>query len=101
MSKNSRFRGCFDKQRGKRPQALLKSASQDLYHIHWLLATKLCSKISLLLTCQILGLLVNTLATNEKYLVLHRDDLRIPIRMQLSQNEKKFSQFFVAVLKSI
>ena len=34
MSKKSRFREPFDKQHGKRAQALLKSASQHLYHIH-------------------------------------------------------------------
>ena len=49
---------------------MLKSASQRLYHIHWSLATKLCSEKSLLLTCQILGPLVNTFAADEKYPVL-------------------------------
>ena len=100
MSKKSRFRGCFDKQYGKRAQALLKSASQHLYHIHWSLARKLCSKKSLLLTCQILGLLVNTLAADEKYPVLNRDNLTIPIQMQLSQKQKTLSQLLAALLKS-
>ena len=100
MSKKSRFRECFDKQHGKCGQTLLKSASQHLYHIHWSLARKLCSKKSLLLTCQILGLLVNTLAADEKYPVLNRDNLTIPIQMQLSQKQKTFSQFFAAFLKS-
>ena len=100
MSKKSRFRECFDKQYGKRGQTLLKSASQHLYHIHWSLARKLCSKKSLLLTCQILGLLVNTLAADEKYPVLNRDNLTIPIQMQLSQKQKTFSNFYAAFLKS-
>ena len=99
MSKKSRFRGCFDKQYGKRPHTLLKSPSQHLYYIHWSLARKLCSKKSLLLTCQILGLLVNTLAADEKYPVLNRDNLTIPIQMQLSQKQKTFSQLFAAFLK--
>ena len=99
MSKNSRFRGCFDKQRGKRPQALLKSASQHLYHIHWLLATKLCLKISLLLTCQILGLLVNTLAANEKYLVLNRNNLTVPTQIQLSEKQKNFVLIFCCIIQ--
>ena len=90
MSKKSRFRGCFEKQYGKRAQTLLRSPSQHLYPIHWSLARKLCSKKSLLLTCQIFGLLVNTLATDEKYLVLNRDNLKIPIQMQLSQKQKTF-----------
>ena len=48
------------------------------------------SKRSLLLTCKILGLLLNTLATDEKYLVLNRDNLKIPIQMQLSRKQKLF-----------
>ena len=100
MSKKSRFRGCFDKQYGKRAQALLKSASQHLYHIHRSLPRKLSWKKSLLLTCKILGLLVNTLATNEKYLVLHRETLTISFLMQLPQKQNTFSQFWAAFLKS-
>ena len=100
MSKKSHFKGPFDKQHGKRAQALLKPPSQHFYHIHWSLATKLCSKKSLLLAWKILGLLVNTLAADEKYPVLHRDNLTIPIQMQLSQKQKTFSQFFAAFLKS-
>ena len=57
-------------------------------------------KISLLLTCKIFELLVNTLATDEKYPVLNRDNLTIPIQMQLSQKQKTFSEFFAAFLKS-
>ena len=43
---------------------------------------------------KILGLLVNTLATDEKYPVLNRDNLTIPIQMQLSKKQKIFSEFF-------
>ena len=84
MSKKSSCGGPFYKQHSKRAQALLKSASQHLYHIHRSLPRKLSWKKSLLLTCQILGLLVNTLAANEKYPVLNRDNLTIPFQMQLS-----------------
>ena len=100
MSKKSCFRGPFDKQHGKRAQALLKSASQHLYHIHRSLPRKLSWKKSLLLTCQILGLLVNTLATDEKYPVPNRENLTIPIQMQLSQKQKPFCKAFAAFLKS-
>ena len=99
MRKKSRFRGCFHKQYGKRVHALLKSASEHLYHIHWSLARKLCSKKSLFLTWKIWELLVNTLAVNEKYPVLKRDNLTIPIQMQLSQKQKTFSEFFAAFLE--
>ena len=47
-----------------------------------------------------LGLLVNTLAADDKYPVLNRDNSTIPILMQLSQKQKAFSQFFAAFLKS-
>ena len=101
MSKNSCFRGCIDKQYGKRAQTLLKSASQHLYRIHSPLERKLCSKKSLLLTCKIRGALFNTLAADEKYLVLHRENLTIPNQMQLSKKQKTFSEIFRAFLKSI
>ena len=47
-----------------------------------------------------LGLLVNTLAADEKYLVLNRINLTISIQMQLSQKENAFSQFLDQFLKS-
>ena len=101
MSKKSRFRGSFDKQHGKHTQALLKSASQHLDRIQFSLPSRWIWKKSLLLTCKILVLLVNTLAGDEKYPVLNRDNLTIPIQMQLSEKQKTFSQFFAAFLKCI
>ena len=99
MSKKSRFRGCFDKQDGKRSQAQLKSASQTLYHIHQSLPWKLSWKKSLLLRCQILGLFVNILPADGKYPVLTKEKLTIPIHMILSRKQKTFSEFFAAFLK--
>ena len=100
MARNSCLRGPFDKQHGKRAQALLKSASQHLYQIHLSLSTQLSWKESLLLTCQILGQLVNFLAADKKYPVLNRDNLTIPIHMKLSRKQKFFSQFFAIFLKA-
>ena len=94
MPKKSCFSGPFDKQHGQQAQAMLKSPSQHLYHIHWSLPTKLSWKNSLFLTCEILGVLVNTLASDEKYPVLNRDNLTILIHMQLSETEKNFLDFF-------
>ena len=99
MCKKSRFRGCLEKQYGKRAQTLFKSASDYFYHIHWQLPSQLNRKKSLLLACQILGLLVNTLPAKKKYPVLNRDNLTIPIQMQLSQKQKTFSDSFAAFLK--
>ena len=57
-------------------------------------------KKSLLLRWKTLGLLVNTLADDEKYPVLNRDNLTIPIQMQLCLKQKDISQLFAAFLKS-
>ena len=62
---------------------------------------KLSWKRSVLLTWKTLGLLLNRLAANENYLVLHRDNLRIPIQMQLSEKLKIFSRFFAAFLECL
>ena len=104
MSKNSRLSEPFDKQHGKRSESLLKSASEHLYYIHWSMPSQLSLKKSILLTCKILGLLLNTLVADEKYPVLNRENLTILIQMQLSKEQKTFSEFFFfffALLKSI
>ena len=100
MSKKSSFRRPFDMQHGRRAQALLKSASQHLDHIHSSLTNQLSSKKSFLLTCKILVLLVNTLADDEKHPIVNRDNLTIPIKMQLFQNQKTLCQFLAEFLKS-
>ena len=100
LPKTFLFRGHFYKQHRKRASALSKSASQHLYHIHWSLSSEFSLKTSPLLTCQILGLLVTTLAAHEIYPVLNRDNLTIPIQIQLSQKHKIFCHDFPAFLKS-
>ena len=99
ISKKSRFRGPFDKQHGKRSQRLLKYGWKHLYQIHLSLPSQLSWKKSFLLTCKTLGLLVKTMAADEKYPVLNRDNLMIPIQMQLSEKQKSFSIIFTAFLK--
>ena len=94
------MRRFFDKQHVKPAQTLLKSASQHLYHIHWSLRSQLSWEKSPLLTCRTLGLLVKKLAADDKYPVLNRDNLTIPIQMQLSRKQNTFSEFFTAFLKS-
>ena len=100
MSKKSRFRGPFEKQRDKRAQALSKSASQQFYQIHWSLPSQLSWKKFLLLTCQVLGLLVNSMAADEKYPLVNRHNLAIPIQMQLPQKQNTFFSIFGCILKS-
>ena len=100
MSQKPRFRGPVHKEHGKRVQTLFKPASQHLYCIYWSLSRRMIWKKSLLLNCQILGPLVNTLTANDKYPVLNRDNLKIPIQKQLSQKQKPFLEFFSAFLKA-
>ena len=45
-----------------------------------------------------LGLLLNTMAADEKYAVPNRDKLRIPIEMQLSRKQKIFLNFLLGFL---
>ena len=51
--------------------------------------------------CKILRLFVNTLTDDDKYSLLNRDNLTLPIHMQLSQKQKTFSGIFFTFLKSI
>ena len=48
-----------------------------------------------------LGLLVNTLCSNDKYSLINRDNLTQHIQMQLSKREKAFCVFFSTFSKSI
>ena len=47
-----------------------------------------------------MGLPVNTLASDEKYIVLNTDNLTIQIQVEFSQKKIFFSQSFAAFLKS-
>ena len=58
-------------------------------------------KQSLLVIHKILRVFVNTLTVDDKHYLLSRDNLMQAIQMQLSQKQKRFSQFFFAILKSI
>ena len=63
--------------------------------------SQLSGQKSVLLTCKILVLLVNTLAGLEKYPVLITDNLTISVQMRLPSKQKTFPQFFHAFFKSI
>ena len=100
MSKMSRFKGSFGKQHGKRAQTLSKFAWEHLYHIICSLWMQLTCKKSLLVTGQMWRLFPNTLSAHGKYCLLNRDNLTQPIQIQLSREQKTFSEFFFAFLKS-
>ena len=50
-------------------------------------------KRSLLGTCKILRFFVNTLAADDKYSLLNRDNLTEPLQILLSEKPKACSQF--------
>ena len=91
MSKESRLRETIDKEHVKSAQTLLKSAP-----LSYLLFTtrQLSFKKYLLFTCQILGLFPNRLAANDKYSVLNSYKLMMPIKIQLYEKAKIFSESF-------
>ena len=99
ISKKLRLRETFNKQHGKWAKELLKSASQHLYLIHSSLPSQLSWKTFLLLTWQILALLVNTLAADERYPVLNSDNLTISIEIQLSQKKKNVFSIFCSIFE--
>ena len=56
---------------------------------------------SLLVIHKIIRLFVNRLIVNDNHYLLNRDNLTQPIQMILYQEQKSFSEFFLAFLKSI
>ena len=57
--------------------------------------------MSLLVISEILGLFVNTLTADDKYSLCNRENLLQSIQMQLSKEQKVFSQYSAAFLKSV
>ena len=84
MSKNSCFRGTFNKQHGKVDQTMLKSERHQLYSIYGSLRRKVSWKKSLLVICKVLIMFAIILNADDKCFLLNRDNLRQPIQMRLS-----------------
>ena len=95
MCKKSRFRLPFQKEYAKRESTLIKSKRQNLHHIYWSTGRQLSCKKCLLVICQRLRLLVNTMTAVDKCSLPNRDNLMQPIHMQLSQKLKMFLDFFL------
>ena len=69
---------------------------------YWLITARSIGlqKVSLIYRPNLWTTFFNTLADDKKYPVLNRDNLMIPIQMQLSKTQKKFCDFFPAFLTS-
>ena len=73
---------------------------QLLYHIRWSLCRKLPWKKSLVVTCKVFRVFVNTLTTDDEYSLLSRHNSMQTIQMHVWQKQKSFSQFLCAFFKS-
>ena len=94
ISKNSCFRGSFEKWHGKQTDKLLKSEPEHLYHIYRSLWKQFSWKNSVLVICKILGLFVNPLTADDKDSLLNRSNLLQHVQVQLSQKRNIFLTFF-------
>ena len=63
------------------------------------MGTQLSWKKCVLVVCKILGLFVNILTADDMYCLLNRGNLWQDLQKQLSQKQKKFSEFFFAFSK--
>ena len=74
MPKKPCFRTLFNSQHFKESQTFLKSALQDDEFFSSLLG-KLSWYMPLLMKCELLGLFVNRLVANDKYILRNRENL--------------------------
>ena len=93
MSKESSFKGPFEKQHGKRAQLLLKSEQQHCHHIYYHSESNWVWKV-VSVPWKLLRLLFNTMTVNQKYSLLNRDNLTQPIQILLSEQQKANFHFF-------
>ena len=100
LSKNRRFRACFDSQHVKAFQILAKTPWQVFYLDFLSFSGNLISKLSSLVLDEILGVFVNTLTADDKYPVQDYVNLQIRIQMHLCGKRKTFCRFFVAIVES-
>ena len=100
MPKKPRARTLMDSQHVKGSERMLKSARKYLCHIFWALSKEISMKNSALVVSEILRLFFNILTPDEKYSLSTSECLAQTIQMQLSQNEKIFSEFLASFPES-
>ena len=72
----------FDSQHVKGSQTFAKSASQHFYQLFSSLMGRFSCKMSLLVTCKILGLFINTMTVDENRFLRNSGNFLQPIQMQ-------------------
>ena len=100
LSQEHRFRTGFGSQHVKAFQLLAKSPRERFYHVLLSFSGKLIWNMSPLVLGEMLGMLVNTWTPDSKYLVQGCENLQLSFLMQLSENQKIFSEIFVSFLQS-
>ena len=85
FSKKGRFKKPFVSQHVKPSSILKKYALGHFYHVFSSLWGKLIRKISPLVIREVLGIFVNILTADDKYLIQDCENLQFPIEMQLSE----------------
>ena len=100
LSQEHRFRTGFGIQQVKESELLAKSLRERFYHVLLSFSWKLISSMSPLVLGDILRVFVKTLTGDGMYPVQCCENLQLPIQMQLSDEQKNFSQFFVPFLES-
>ena len=81
MWKKPRFGIPFNIEHVKGSETLMKSEWQHFYHISWSLGSKPTWKVSLLVICEIIDHIVNTLSTDDMYSLANSQTLWQPIQM--------------------
>ena len=100
LSQEHRFRTGFGSQHVKASQLLPKSPRKRFCHALLSFSGKLIWNMSPLVLGEMLGMLVNTWTPDSKYLVQGCENLQLSFLMQLSENQKIFSEIFVSFLQS-
>ena len=94
MPKKPRVRTLMDSQDVNVSERLPKSTRQYFCHIFLSFWKDVSSKNFVLVVTEILRLFVNILTPTNKYSLSKSECITRPIQMQLSQNQKIFSEFF-------
>ena len=101
LPKRRRFRTHIDRQHVKACQIPAKAPWERFDHVFSFFSGKLIWKISPLVLSEILGFFVNTLTADAKCPVEDCKNLLLPIKMQLYEKPKAFSQLFLPILEFI
>ena len=100
LTNQRRLKTSFDSHHVKRFQTLVKSSWEHFYHIFWSMWAEIIWQTSPWLNFCIIGLFVNTWTADHKYPVPDCENLPLPIQIQLSQEQKTFSRFFIQFMES-